>query len=36
MLTEANLAHYAENGYVIPDFRLPMETIRRSGALMTG
>jgi ectoine hydroxylase-related dioxygenase (phytanoyl-CoA dioxygenase family) len=32
MLTDANLAHYAENGYVIPDFRLPMpviEDIRR-------
>jgi ectoine hydroxylase-related dioxygenase (phytanoyl-CoA dioxygenase family) len=27
MLTEADLAHYAENGFVIPDFRLPMETI---------
>lgn len=27
MLTEANLAHYSENGFVIPDFRLPMSTI---------
>lgn len=27
MLTAENLAHYAENGFVIPDFRVPMETI---------
>ncbi len=27
MLTQANLAHYAENGYVIPDFKLPMSVI---------
>lgn len=27
MLTQANLDHYAENGYVIPDFKLPMSVI---------